>query len=605
MTSRTPNRSRLAAIGLIPLIGLSLGAPLAIADPAPAKAPAEVLPDTYVGKVQVVEGAAADQKVLVGSVFDDTDQDSEHDSRERGIAGVAVSNGRDVVITDRSGGYRIPAFDNMTVFVTQPAGWTVPVDEDNIAQFSYNHLPAGSPKLKYGGIPATGPLPKAINFPLVKSKTTGAKQQNCPIAADTQPYNLQQMGYARDGAVADLVDRTDYGGCGVLLLGDNVGDDLSLYPALKDIYRDVNGPVRMVPGNHDMDFDANESGHSLDTYRHLVGPAYYSYDVGEAHFVVLDNILYPRAPGATGYEEQLDEEQLAWLAEDLKRVSKDKLIVIAAHAPIVDHRFMMTVNGTALYDLLEGRKAVTIGGHTHTAEKHRPGDRRAEWAKVGIEELQFTQLVAGAVSGDWYSGALDESGLPYSLMAEGSRPGILTLELNGSEFSERYTVRNEPDSVRFSLGLNSPHWRQWAPKALAWRDNGKEGPAPALGDEHLITRDDLAGGSWLTANVYLGSTGTKVEVALDGGDPVAAEHTQPAKGEALRQGWEWADPYGATRNLLSSGSVPRSTPHLWKLPLSEKLAEGTHTARVTVTDDHGRTYTDTIRFTVADRRPAS
>ena len=55
-----------------------------------------------------------------------------------------VSNGRDVTTTDSHGRYELPAFDNMTVFVTQPRGYQVPVDEDNVAQFFYHHLPEGS-----------------------------------------------------------------------------------------------------------------------------------------------------------------------------------------------------------------------------------------------------------------------------------------------------------------------------------------------------------------------------------------------------------------------------------------------------------------------------
>lgn len=146
------------------------------------------------------------------------------------------------------------------------------------------------PDLKYGGIAPTGDLPKAVNFPMAKSKATARTDQSCPIASDTQAYDMTEIGYARDGAVSDLAQREDYGGCGVLLLGDNVGDDLSLNPALKDIYRDTNGPIRAVLGNHDMDFDAPNQSHMADTFRNDFGPTSFSYDVGEIHFVVLNSI---------------------------------------------------------------------------------------------------------------------------------------------------------------------------------------------------------------------------------------------------------------------------------------------------------------------------
>ncbi|MGH8966063.1 MAG: calcineurin-like phosphoesterase C-terminal domain-containing protein, partial [Actinomycetes bacterium] len=383
-----------------------------------------------------------------------------------------------------------------------------------------------------------------------------------------------------------------------------MGDDLSLYPALKDIYAAANGPVRMAPGNHDMDYDAADDAHALDTFRQEVGPGYFSYDVGQAHVVVLDNIVY-KGQAAGGYAEAIDDQQLEWLENDLAEVPRGKLVVVAAHAPIVDHREVITDNAPALYDILEGRNAVTVGGHTHMLENLLPGDTRAEWQAGGVETLEHTQLVAGAVSGDWYSGGLDEKGLPFAYMADGARPGVLTLELDGNQFAERYTVRGEPDDLQLALGVNTPHWRDWAGQALAWRDGGKQGDAPALGDEHLVSAEDLAGDSWLTANFYAGSSDADVEVSIDGGTPREAEHTQPMTGESLNSGWEFSDPSAATRNLLTSGNATRSNAHLWRLPVPADLDEGTHAATVTATDRHGREFTETVRFTVTDERPAA
>ncbi|SKC80857.1 calcineurin-like phosphoesterase C-terminal domain-containing protein [Krasilnikoviella flava] len=602
-----PRSTRLACAlaGIAPLVGLVLVAPSASAATAQARS-AE--PDLYTGHVEVVRGDAADPEVLNGTVFDDRDEDSTQDRREKGIAGVTVSNGRDVVTTDGKGRYSIPAYDGMTVFVTQPAGYQVPVDEDKVAQFSYNHLPEGSPELKYGGIEPTGPLPEAVNFPLAKSKATGKAQQSCPIASDTQAYNMTEMGYARDGAVADLMDRDDYAGCGILMLGDNVGDDLSLNPALRDIYAEANGPIRLAPGNHDMDYDAADDTRALDTFRQQFGPGYYSYDVGQAHVVVLDNVIYNGAKEGGkngGYKEAIDDQQLAWLEADLAEVPANKLVVVAAHAPIVDHRMVVTDNAAELYDVLEGRNAVTVGGHTHMLENLLPGDTRAEWQAGGVDELEHTQLVAGAVSGNWYSGGLDEQGLPYAFMTDGARPGVLTMELDGNEFSERYTIRGESDDLQLALGVNTPHWREWAAKQLEWRDGGKEGDAPALGDEGVVSAQDLAGDSWLTANFYAGSSDARVEVSIDGDAAVEAEHTQPMQGEALAKGWEYSDTFAATRNLLTSGGVTQSNAHLWRLPIPADLEAGTHTAEVTATDNHGREFTETLRFTVTDERPTA
>src|SRR5699024_11872513 len=119
-------------------------------------------------------------------------------------------------------------------------------------------------------------------------------EQNCPIAADTQAYDRTEMGYARDGAVGDLADRNDYGACGVLLLGDNVGDDLSLNDDLRDIYSQTNGTVRVAPGNHDQDYDAVDDAHALDTFRDPIGTDYLSYVVDKPYIVAHDMQHYER-----------------------------------------------------------------------------------------------------------------------------------------------------------------------------------------------------------------------------------------------------------------------------------------------------------------------
>ncbi|SLM88727.1 calcineurin-like phosphoesterase C-terminal domain-containing protein [Brevibacterium yomogidense] len=585
-----------AVTGVSAVAALTLMAPLAPAQAADP--PAEL----YEGHVEVDRGEADDAEVLEGQVFDDVNQNSKLDEDERGVPGVAVSNGIDVVQTDGEGTYELPVRDNMTVSVTQPSGWQVPVDSDNFAQFSYNHMPEGSPDLKYGGIEPTGDTPRAVNFPMIESQGTAQAEQDCAIASDTQAYDKTEMGYARDGAVRDLVERDDYGACGVLLLGDNVGDDLSLNDDLRDIYSDVNGPVRAAPGNHDMDFDSEDDAHSLDTFRDQFGPSHFSYDVGETHFVVLDGIDYSGDESTHKYTERFSEDQLEWLENDLANVPENAHVVIASHVPVVTHRSAVIQNATDFYDIIaDYPNAVTVGGHTHTQENLVAGEQRAEWAAEGIDELSHTQIVAGAVSGDWYSGGLNADGLPYAFTSDASEPGILTLEFDGADRSERYTVRNESDDHQLLLGVNSPEWRDWAQEAQDWQDADKEGEEPEAISERVVTRDDLAeGDTWLTSSFLAGTSDASVEVSFDGTSPVVAEHTQPGEGEELRKGWEYTDPYTASQNLRTSGGVGQTSSHLWRAEIPSDLDLGTHTAEVTGTDRYDREFTETIRFTVVE-----
>ena len=144
----------------------------------------------YEGHVDVSDEPADDQSTFTGRVFDDANRNSVLDDGEQPIAGVPVSNGVDVTTTDEEGRYELPAGDNVTLSVTQPAGWQVPVDADNFAQFSYNHLPEGSTDLRFGGLEPTGDVPAAVNFPMARSEATAAKDQSCPIAADGGPRGV-------------------------------------------------------------------------------------------------------------------------------------------------------------------------------------------------------------------------------------------------------------------------------------------------------------------------------------------------------------------------------------------------------------------------------
>ncbi|MDO5628973.1 MAG: metallophosphoesterase N-terminal domain-containing protein, partial [Mobilicoccus sp.] len=354
------------APALVTLLGATgaayAAAPTTTAAPAAAPSIAEATAktvgwsdDRYVGGVEVVRGPAGMRaqsggQTITGHVFVDSNQNSRMDRREKGLAGVRVSNGRDIVTTDRRGRYTLPAFENMTVTITQPAGYQVPVDENNVAQFHYNHLPAGSPgEYRFGGLEPTGPLPSALNFPLVKSKASAAKEQSCVMAGDLQTYSVREIAYGRDGALKDLSDRGPLSACGALFLGDVAGDDLGLYPQMKDAVGIVNGPIRFLPGNHDLDFDATDPLHAFDTFRQHMGPAYFSYDVGDTHVIALNTVRYPcdetdnadgNRPQCVGdnpaYNGRIDDDQMAWLKADIEGTPKDKLIVLAAHIGLMN-----------------------------------------------------------------------------------------------------------------------------------------------------------------------------------------------------------------------------------------------------------------------------
>ncbi|REE03740.1 calcineurin-like phosphoesterase C-terminal domain-containing protein [Citricoccus muralis] len=553
----------------------------------------------YRGAVEVVEGTNETPEVLEGVVFDDQNQNSTQDEDEPGIADVTVSNGRDVVTTDENGAYELPAFDNMTAFVTQPAGYQVPVDQDNVAQFHYHHLPEGSPELKYGGLEPTGPLPDAVNFPLSQDEDAAGAQQECLVGGDVQTYTKEEVEFARVGAFADLAARSGYEDCGILFVGDIVGDDLSLYPDVRTLSEMLNGPARFLPGNHDIDFDATEQGHAFDSYRAALGPEYYSYDVGDAHFIALNNVEYPFA-GDTLYNGAIDEDQMEWLRQDIANTPEDKLVVIAAHIPLLGFADQggtqhQTDQVKEIYELLEGREAISLAGHVHAIENMREGDSLKSWKDLfDVDELPFPHITVGAISGDWYSGEMLEGGYPTALQRDGAYPGVLTMDIEGNQVSEYFTRTGDDGSDQMSLGLNTPAYRDWFEENIDADES-----APEFENPLTVAQGDLAD-TWLTTNFFMGATGSTVEVTVDGGEPVAAERTQPMQGEEQFSGAEYSDPVAVQEQLVHGGSVADRTSHLWRLPVPEDLEPGEHTAEVTATDVHGKVSTESMTFKVQE-----
>jgi 3',5'-cyclic AMP phosphodiesterase CpdA len=87
--------------------------------------------------------------------------------------------------------------------------------------------------------------------------------------------------------------------------------------------------VHYVPGEHDI-IDEGAKLY-LERYgRGAKGDGWYSFDAGGMHFIGLVNVKNLQGGGMG----QLGEEQLAWLADDLKGKSASTPIVLFAHIPL-------------------------------------------------------------------------------------------------------------------------------------------------------------------------------------------------------------------------------------------------------------------------------
>ena len=608
-----------------------------------------------------VRQPGATSAVVTGVVFDDVNRDGVRQPNERGVAGVLVSNGLDVVRTDASGAYRLPVRDDMSVFVIKPSGWRTPSDRRQVPQFAYQHKPAGSSKaLRFGGLAPTGPLPTAINFPLVRADERGPLR--LAVIGDSQTYSGTEIGFFRDSTVNDLLSDGPGAYDGLLYLGDVVGDDLDLLDRVLEVGSVLGAPQYLVHGNHDYDFDAVSDADSSDTWRRIFGPNYYAFEIGQAFVIVLDNVFFPcgpveaSSPGRQGcvsderpgYNGRVDETQMRWLANLLAEVPRDRLVVIAHHIPLVSFvdgasPIHQTDNLPEIHKLLEGRRALSLSGHTHTTENLAPGEVFGGWQEaVECGQLPFRHIIAGAASGAWYQGDVGIDGTPFALQRQGAPKGFLVLDLEGASYRETYYGANLGRQRQMWVSLSTPGFRRWYDALVDWkttepdqRDRVPPVNLNDLPDTKLLTRADLDDGTFLTVNVWLGSRETRVTAQI-GEAALTLERTQEGAGEPARVGVDFADPFSAPRQLqvgrfalesrsgewrnqgfeLFRGTTngpapPQPTPvlsdrsmHLWRVRLPAGLADGLHVVTVTAVDRHGRQSTERMAFEVRASRPA-
>lgn len=203
-----------------------------------------------------------------GTVFEDERGTGERRSNSKGIAGVVVSNGADVAITDGDGRWRLPVADGDTIFVVKPSGWTTPIEPGtNLPLFYYHYAPTGTPDslgLRYAGLAPSGPLPESIDFPL--RRTDEPQGFDALLFADPQPESSAELDFVRDDVVAQAASVPAAFG---ITLGDIMFDDLSMYERYKRILGAIGVPWYNCCGNHDMNFEVRARDDYGDTHRQV------------------------------------------------------------------------------------------------------------------------------------------------------------------------------------------------------------------------------------------------------------------------------------------------------------------------------------------------
>lgn len=286
-------------------------------------------------------------------------------SAEGPVAGVQVSDGVNIVSTDKDGVYQLKSDKaNGIVFIIVPSGYEP--QTDGVFPVNYRQL----------RMPAN--VAENASFTLRK-----VDQSDCSLLllGDMHLANRAKGGNASNAdntqfkaVAAELNDYVRRAGKPVyaLTLGDMTWDlywyDCAFDPA--DYRNYLNSQLSGMTiyntmGNHDNDMNASGQFAAKNPYTASVAPPYYSFNIGKVHCIVLDNVDCSKyvGGGSENRSNALDghvyDPQLEWVAKDLKYVDRSTKIIVALHVPLFNdvapESFKIREYSQEIIDAFKGR----------------------------------------------------------------------------------------------------------------------------------------------------------------------------------------------------------------------------------------------------------
>jgi hypothetical protein len=345
--------------------------------------------------------------------------------------------------------------------------------------------------------------------------------------------------------VTELIgDRSAFG----VTLGDIAFDNLNTFKTLNQTISLIGIPWYNVIGNHDLNLDSTDRKNINETFEATYGPSYYSFDYGQVHFVVLDNIDWEAPTGKKNrwhFVGGFGEQQLEFLKTDLAMIPETQLVVLMMHIPIISIK-----DKADFFKLIEKRPyCVSISGHTHD---HRHLFLGKQDGFNG--DQKHHHIVNVTVSGSWWSGAKNDNQIPHTTMADGAPNGysIMTFDRDGYKLDFKAAGLAASEQMRVHIA--------------------------ATMDTNQTQSEEI----WV--NVFNGSEKSTVKVSIDNDENwfELKKTLQP-------------DPYFVELSKRDAEIKPKLTKpkdsfHLWTGKLPPGITPGAHLVRVQTTDRHGRTY---------------
>ena len=343
-------------------------------------------------------------------------------------------------------------------------------------------------------------------------------------------------------------------------LGDIMNDDLSLFESQARAIAVLGIPWHNVIGNHDLNFDAKDDKQSDETFERMFGPAYYSFDYGPVHFLVLDDVeWFIKEDGKGTYRGGLGKTQMDFIKTDLSLISENQLVVLLMHIPLIDVK-----DRHELYKLIQRRPfCMSVSAHQHVHE-HRFITKDDGWN--GPEPHHH--VINVTVSGSWWQGQPDERGLPHATMADGAPNGYSVISFDGHKYQLDFRAAGRPDDYQMSIH---------APELVL---------ISAIHETPVFV------------NVFNGSPRSKVEMKWKESSQWIRMQKAQVEDPAFRAVYDREQSF---REQLKAQGVseselwkkltgPKISSHIWSSNLPPIGKPGTHVLEVRTTDMHGRVF---------------
>lgn len=245
------------------------------------------------------------------------------------MEGVSVSDGRNVVKTDKNGRFTLEGYYNSRfVTVTTPSGY--------VADSYYQRVERG--KASY-------------DFRLTASAGMGAETHSFIQVADSE---IDESGA---GPWIDSIHAMveEYSPAFIIHTGD-----ICYEGGLKRHIQDMNTgnmgvPVYYVIGNHDY----VDGRYGEELFERIYGPVWYSFEVGNIHYVVT-----PYQSGGDYRSGYSPNDRWRWLANDLANTDPSMKVVIFNHTASPEEDYVLRF-GRETLDLKAHNLVAWIFGHYH------------------------------------------------------------------------------------------------------------------------------------------------------------------------------------------------------------------------------------------------